>query len=325
MPLTVGAIAAPIIGGFMGQQASADAANAALQARKDALAQFGNVHIPTIESMTISPENYLSSGSLTPEMQQALGLGDTSLAGVSTDPRLKSDQMSALAQISQLAQGNPQAGDLAGFQLARQNAAGELNAQNNKVLQDMQQRGQAGSGAELLAKLTNNQNSAQMLSNQDLEQAKAMQAARMQALQSQSSLATNIRGQDYGEAAQMANARDAIAKYNAQNSQAVSNANVAAKNTANATNLSNAQNISNANTTTHNQAEQYNKQLNQQNYNNQFGLANAKAGQYNTNAGASQTQAGQTAGQYATIGQGIGQILQGANKQKVDAYGNPVT
>jgi hypothetical protein len=308
-PVTAASVAAPVIGGILGNNAGNDARDANNKLYQQALAQFAGINVPTIDSMTISPENYLSAGTLSPEMLQAMGLGDTALAGVSTDPRLQSSQMGALQQLQAIASGNPQAGDMAGFQLARQNAAGELNAQNNKVLQDMQQRGQGGSGAELLAKLMNNQNSAQMLSNQDMQQAQAMQQARLAALQGQANMATNIRGQDYSEAANLANARDAIAKYNAQNSQNVAATNVNAKNNAQATNLQNAQNISNANTTTQNQAQQYNKQLGQQNFNNQLGLAGAKANILTGNAAANKDNAKQVTAGVAGVGKSIGDMF----------------
>lgn len=273
------------------------------QMYQDALAQYANIKAPTEQDLSVDLANQGVVGQLTPEMIQALNLGDTELAGVETDPRLKADQMAALAQMAGIAQGNPSAADTAGFELARQNAAGNLQSQNAGVLNNMAQRGMAGSGAELIAKLKNNQAQAQQLSNQDMEQAQAMQQARMAALQGQSSMATNLRGQDYSEAANLANARDAIAKYNSSNAQNVQNTNVGAKNAAQATNLNNAQTVANNNTTTANQQAVFNSGAKQNAFQNQTALAGGKAGVYGQQA---QNENQQQANNSALIGNLVG-------------------
>ena len=330
MPFTAALVGGglSVVGGLVGADAAGKDRDAANQARRDAMAQFAGIKPPSIDEMTLALENYQNTGIMTPELEQAIALGNTDLENITSDPRLKSEQMAALSQISGIASGAPQAGDMAGFELARQNAAGEAQARQGQILQDMQQRGQGGSGAELLAKLKGNQSSAQMLANADLEQAKAMQQARLQALQSQSTMAGNMRNQDYSEQANLANARDAIAKYNAQNSQGVQHSNVSAKNQATASNLTNAQNIANMNTETKNKQQIANKGLHKQNFDNQMSLASAKAGQFGNQAAASDAQAKQTAGMWSTIGQGAGDMAIGAygasQKAKVDANGNPI-
>lgn len=281
-------------------------------ARKNAMNQFAGIDVPTVDSQTLALQNYQNAGELTPEMQQQIALGNTNMDSISTDPRLQAAQMQALQQISGLASGRPQAGDMAGFELARQNVAGEQQAQQGKILQDMQQRGQAGSGAELLAKLKGNQVGAQTLANQQLEQAKAMQAARMQALNQQATMSTQIRGQDYNEQSNLANARDQIAKYNAANAQNVSNTNVGAKNLANAQNLQNKQNLSNQNTETQNNQQKYNKNLLQTQFQNKIQKAGGVAAQLNNQANADQQAGANTAAGWAQFGQGAGQTINSA-------------
>lgn len=316
--LLAGSVAAPIIGGLMGQDAARKEQQAADAARQQALAQYANISLPDMEQMKLNLQQYQNAGQLDPYLQQAVQQGDTSLAGISGDPRLRNEQMAALSQIANVAQGNPQAGDLAGFELARQGAAGEMQAKNAQVLQDMAQRGQAGSGAELLAKLKSDQSGAQMLQQAQLQQAQAMQQARMQALQQQASMAGNIRNQDYGEASNLASARDAIARFNAANAQNVQGSNVNAQNVAQAGNLQNRQNVANMNTQTMNNQQISNKQLPQQGFNNQMQLAGAKAGQYGNMASTNDTRAGQQAGMWAGIGQGVSTGLGGI----ASAYGN---
>jgi hypothetical protein len=317
MPMTalaISSVAAPVIGGLIGNEQAKGSREDAERARQQALAQYANINIPDIQKQLLNLQQYGEVGQLSPELQQLISMGPTALEGVTTDPRLRADQMNALEAMSGLAQGVPQSGDLAGFELARQNAAGELNAQNASVLQNMQQRGQAGSGAELLAKLKNNQSGAQMLQEAQLQQAQAMQQARMQALQSQASMAGNLRNQDYGEQSNLAKAKDAIAQFNAANAQNVVGSNVNIKNNAQAANLTNKQNIANMNTETANKQQISNKGLQQDQFTNQLQLANAKAGQYGNQAAAADTRAGQTAGMWAGIGQGVG--------TGIAAYGN---
>lgn len=307
--LAIGGAVAPALGGLFGQQASSGDTAAARRAYENALAEYSGIVLPSVADQSLALQNYTSAGTLSPEMLQAIGLGDTALAGVSTDPRLKSSQQQALEQLTNLSNGQLSPGEQAAFTLARNNSAAEQQAKQNQILQEMQQRGQAGSGAELLARLKSNQSGTQMLQDAQLKEAQAVQQARQQALQQQANLATSMRSQDYGEAANLANARDAIAKYNAQNSQNVAATNTAAKNAAQATNLQNAQNIQNMNTQTANQQQQYNKGLLQQQYNNQMQMANAKAGIYGQQANQATNNAKNTAGQYATIGQGLGKGL----------------
>src|SRR6478736_1860803 len=286
------------------QQAQSDA-----QAR--ALAQYLGIDVPDIVDQQLNLQQYQSAGTLDPALEQALTQGDTALAGVSTDPSLRQSQMEALQSIAGLASGNPSQADLAGYELARQNSAAEMQAKQNQILQEMQQRGQAGSGAELLAKLTGAQSGTQMLQQAQLQQAKDMQAARLAALAQQSNMASNVRNQDYSEAANTAKARDAIAQFNAQNSQAVNSRNTAAKNTAQAANLANAQQIANSNTGTMNSQQQYNKQLQQQQFQNQMNLAAAKAGQYNAQGTAAAQQGANQSAMIGQIGQGLNTALSG--------------
>lgn len=297
---------APVIGGLIGQGQAASAETDAENARKEALSQFGNIKPPTVEEQLLALQEYQTQGTINPLLEQLMQQGDSRLSDVQVDPRLKADQMNALEQISGLASGKIQPGDMAGFELARRNAAAEAQAKQGQILQDMQQRGQAGSGAELLARLKASQSGADMLSQAQMEEAKAMQAARMQALQQQANMASGIRQQDYGEQSDLARARDAISQFNANNAQNVQGRNVAAQNNAQQQNLTNKQNIANMNVGTQNDQQLKNKQLLQQQFDNQLRLAGARAGQYQNMAQASQNQAAGIAGMWSGLGQAAG-------------------
>lgn len=303
-------------GALIGQDQASKNRDAANAARAQALAQYAGISIPEAEEMMLNLQQYQSQGELDPRLEQIINLGPSAMEQVSTDPRLRQQQMAALEQYTQMAQGQMNPADQAAFELARQNAAGEQQARQNAILQEMQQRGQAGSGAELLAKLKSNQSGAQMLQQAQLEQAQAMQQARMQALAQQAQLGGQIRQQDFGESSDVAQAKDLIARTNAANAQSVGARNIAAQNQAAAANLQNRQNIAAMNTELLNKQQIQNKQLPQQTFQNQMALANAKAGQYGQQASAAQQQAGQTAAMWGTIGQGLGTALGSAFGKK---------
>jgi hypothetical protein len=305
MPLTIGMIAAPVIGGLMGNDRANGAQNAANNARMQALAQYAGISIPELQDQMVNYEKYQSQGQLNPALEQVISQQNSGLQDVQVDPRLKASQMSALESIAGMASGNPQAGDLAGFELARRNVAGENQAKQNQILQDMQQRGQGGSGAELLAKLKGNQSSSDELAKMQLQQAQTMQQAKMQAIQEQANLASGIRTQDYGQAADAARAQDAINQYNAQNSQSVNRQNVGAQNSAQQFNLTNAQQLANNNVNVGNAQQDKNKGLIQQKFNNQLNLAAGKSGQYAANAAAEDKNATNQASMWSTVGQGV--------------------
>lgn len=312
--LAAGAIAAPIIGGVMGQNAARGAANAANAQQERALALLAGLEVPDIASQQVSLEDYSYLGDLLPQLEQAQQQGDSRLSDVSIDPRLRQQQMSALEQMSGIASTGLSDADRATFEMARRAAAQEAEAKSQQILQEMQQRGQGGSGNELIARLQAAQSSADRLSTADMQAAQAQQQARLQALASQSNMATGLRSQDYGEQSDLARARDAISNFNTQNAQSVSARNVGAQNQAAAANLTNRQNIANQNVGTHNQQQQYNKGLIQQRYQNEVQKAGGQAAALNNMAGNYLQQAGNAAASMAAMGQGVGNIaMAGAN------------
>lgn len=312
------AAAATVGGALIGSQQAQQQRDAANAARNAALEQYANLQLPSIEAQQLNLQDYQNAGTMTPEMEQLMQMGPTAMEGISLDPQTRAMQMQALEQMSGMASGQVQPGDIAGFEIARRDAAAYDQAKQGQILQEMQQRGQGGSGAELLARLKSTQSSADRLNQADLEQAKQMQQARIAALQSQSNMASGIRNQDYGQESDLARARDAINQFNVQNSQNVAGRNTSSANSAQQMNLQNRQNTANMNTETQNKQQIANKGLLQQQYNNQLNLANAKAGQYGNQANSQDTQAGQTAGMWAGIGQGVGTAFSayGNNKNK---------
>ena len=309
LPLALGAIAsvaAPVIGGLLGREASRGAADRSMAASQAALAALEGVNVPNIEEMKLALQNYLDVGDYNPLVEEALQLGQSAIEQVQVDPRLRQEQMKALQTLSEKAGGGLTQADLAGFELARRNAASEAQSREQRILQDLAQRGQAGGGAEIALRAISNQEAADRQAMQDLEMASRQEAARMQALQSLGQTAGSLRQQDYGEQMNLAQARDAMEKFNLMNRQDVGQRNVASRNVAQQMNLADRQRLAEANVNLANQQQQFNKALQQQQFENQLRRATGVAGQQQNMANVFANQAAQTQGMYSGIGSAIG-------------------
>lgn len=309
----IGGIAAPLIGGLIGQGQAAGAETAAENARKDALRQYAQINVPDIESQKVDLGLQSVVGEYTPELEAQIQQQQSEMQGLSTDPRLRTSQMAALQQLSGLASTGMTPADQAAFTMVARNAAQADQAKQGQILQEMQARGQGGSGAELIAKLKGAQAEADAIQQAQMQQAQIQQAARMQALAQQGQMGGNMRTQDFSEGSQKAQAQDAINQFNANMLANQQNRNVGAKNMAQQQNLGNKQTIANTNVGTRNQQEMYNKGLIQQNFQNQLQRANGMSGQYNNMAGAAQNQAAGIAGMWGGLGQGAGTAISSFN------------
>lgn len=317
--LTVAAAGASILGGLAGQEASRSQARDAKKMMQRALAEYSGINLPDINQQKLLLEELKNAGQLTPELEQAILLGPSAMEQVSVDPRLKQQQMDALKMLAGVAESGMTPADQAAFELARKSAAAENQAMQGQILQQMQARGQGGSGAELIARLKGSQSAAEAMQDAQLKQAQAIQAARMQAMSQVGDLSSKVRQQEFGEQSDVARARDLANQFNVQNQTAAQRANVAARNLAQAQNLQNQQNIMNQNVDLRNKQQQFNKGLLQQQFQNQLSLAQGRAGALTGQSKFLQDQAANTAGMYAGIGQGVGTMFGGlAQSQRQD-------
>lgn len=255
---------------------------------QDNIARLQAIGIPTVEAQKIALTNPELVGMLEAEV-----LGPSALQGVQEDPRLKAAQMSALEEVSGLAQTGLGAEDRAAFNQLRRQASGMAQAQKATTLQQMQERGMGDSGASLVAQLQSGQAAADTAAQQGDRLAAEAASARRQALGQQSSMAAQMQQQQLGLAGQKASAADAIAQFNAQQRMGVQSQNLAAR-----------QAIANQTAATKNQQEMYNKGLIQQQFQNQMAKATGVTG--------AQTNLAQTYAQQAGAAQQAQQAQTGA-------------
>jgi len=178
----------------------------------------------------------------------AVQMGDTAFDGVSVDPRLKDSQMAALNQLAGIAEGGGMnAADKANLASIQSQTGQADRGRREAILQNMQQRGFGGSGNELLAQLSSSQAATDRSAQEGLNIAGMAQQRALDAMLQGGNLAGGIRGQDFGEQARVAQARDAVSQFNA-----------GVQNNANQFNAGAANNMSQFNTGATNQANQFN-------------------------------------------------------------------
>lgn len=314
-----GAVAGGLAGMMAGNQDRAAAEANAAKAREI----IGAVQVPELKQWLL--QQYSSAGQFTPEMMNALSLDPSAQGAISTNPLERQKLVSQIDRlISQSKSGNTPE-DQAAYDLATRNSLGANNSMQQSIVQNMQQRGAGGSGVELAARLSGEQQNADALQKAHLEEASKQNALRLTALTASAGQLSNLRGADYQQALNLANANDRTRDMKYQDAQGVRNANNETVNGAQKFNLANRQRIADANVDVNNKQQQYNTStLPQAQYNMDMNKAQAQAGSYNNAATQQYQQAGQTAGMWSGIGQGVGTIL-AANSKPATAEIDPLT
>ena len=141
-------------------------------------------------------------------------LGPSSMEGVRSDAQSVAAQRAALERLRQLSQGGPDAQFDADFYDAQSRANLNESRQRAGVLDRAASMGALTGGQALAAQLAAQQGSANRLASDSRELAAERQRRAYQALRDAGAMAGQMRGQQWGEDAQRAAARDAIARQN---------------------------------------------------------------------------------------------------------------
>ena len=325
-PVSIASIAAPVVGGLLGGSAASKAAKAQAAAARQALEQLNAIGYPPDVSKEIILQQYQSQGTLTPELMQSIDLAASEVANIQEDPSLRNAQMEALNTLGQVSRGGLRAEDRAAYNELRQKTQQDAEAKRQQIIQAMQARGMGGSGNELIAQLQAGQAAEDQASAQaDRLAAQASQNA-LQALNQRLAGASNVRGQDMSAAQMKAQAIDDRNRFMYQNSMNVQQANINARNAAQQANLQNAQRLSEMNTTQANQELQRQNDAKRQYFQDQLGLAQAKAGAITGVGQAQAAQGMQKANMFSNLGNAIGQgfAAYGANAKPTATTETPV-
>lgn len=292
--------------------------------RREAGDMFKDVKAPDLQNIT--PEQYKWLQDYQPELLGELQQSEYSdinseFDNVSSDPRLKDAQMSALRSMQDVANnGGMNAEDKANLARIQSEASQADRGRRDAIMQNMQARGMGGAGTELLAQLQSSQAATDRQAQQGLDVAGMAQRRALEAMMNQGNMAGNIRGQDFGEASQKASAADAIAKFNASNSLANQQFNIGndinkqqtnmqAVNQGNQFNIQGKQGVASANVDNTNKAQVQNNDVKQQGFGNDMAIKGAQSGALQNQAQAIDTRTGQKSAKDAAV---LGAFTQGA-------------
>lgn len=246
------------------------------------------VNLPDIEKMKLALEEDRLIGQL-----QAENAPDTEIKDIQLDPTYAKAQREALSEYDRQSKEGLSLADRIGMDELNQSISNQDKARRDSILSSLAERGALDSGESLAAQLQAAQASTQNAHQAGNELNKQMIQARREALGNKANLAGQLSNQDYDRQSEMAKSMDAINQFRAQNRQNV-----------NQTNLQNRQNISSSNVGLRNTQQQFNKNLNQQQFNNEMakqgGIANAYSSQAANNL---------QAAAMATPKQGLGGVI----------------
>ena len=309
-PVTMGLLGASAISSLAGMFGGNDADKYIEQAIQELI----KVKIPDPEQQKLALERYRSAGVLSPELEHAIKSDPTAFEQVVQNQKYAQAQDRALSQLQSLGEeGGLSLSDRADIQEQVIANANKDKANRDAITDEMDRRGQLGSGMALQAQL----GGAQAAGDRDAQiRMRSLAGAQDRALQSimgAGELAGNLQSQDYQRKSDLASARDRINQFNTQNAQSVQQRNVGYRNAAAASNLDNQQRLMNANVDIGNQEQTHNRGLAQQQFENEMQVAGAKANAYAGAANQSNQNAAQTRQTWGAVGSGLGQI--GASMQ----------
>lgn len=302
-----GSIAAPVVGGLVGNIMGSSDRKRQQAAMAAAYAELTKLGLPPDLSKEVILQQFQSQGILTPELEQDIHLEASKTAQITEDKGLRDAQMDVLGTLGQQSRGGLQAGDRQAYNELRAATQRDSEAKRQQILQQMQAQGMGGSGANLITQLQSAQAAEDTQSaGADRIAAEASKRA-MEALMNRGQMAGSVRSQDFGVAQAKAAAEDDRNRFLFQNSASQQTRNIAAQNAAQQANLANKQRLSEMNVGQGNTESLRQNQAKRDYWQDQLGLAQAKANALVGQAGAygAQAQASQQMG--SGIGNAVGQ------------------
>jgi hypothetical protein len=233
------------------------------------------------------PELYAQVAQLNPEMEQAVSAGPSEMAGIATDPALRQAQLKALGKLSEVGEAGGRDAQFMADQSSLENDVNaQVQGQTGAIQQNLATRGLSGGMSEAVARTQAAQGGANRMAQMGMDAKAQAEQRALQALAQSGTVAGQMQGQDFSQAAAKAQATDSINKFNAQNLQSVNQRNTGMRNAAQEYNAGGAQNVATGNVDAKNNAQKSNLGLAQQNFDNQMGRATGVANQYNAQANA---------------------------------------
>jgi hypothetical protein len=305
-------VASSVVGGVMANKQASKYGAMAQAASARAVAELRSVGVPDIEAQKIVLQNPQLIFKFAPELEQYYELGKSKMEDVSVDPRLRDAQMNALAKLQEVGDTGLTPEDKANLNQIRRSSAQQAKAGDESILQNMQARGMGGSGQELALRGISNQQAMQNASQQGDQLAATAYKRALDAIAQSGQMGTSMEAQQFGEQSQVAQAQDAISKFNVANRQDVQQRNIGSKNAAENQLQVLKQGLEEKRVDTANQQEIHNKELIQQDFENKLqkamAVANAETGQASMYNAQGKAKAANTAAIGQNVSSGIGNM-----------------
>jgi hypothetical protein len=260
-------------GNIAGAIASSGDRESAQNAYLEALRKIEEVGAPPELAKEIFLEKFKQAGILTPELENAVNLDTSEVSKIEEDPRLRQLGIGALEGISERGQVGLTAEDRAAFNVLRNQVAKDEAARRARIVQQYQERGMGGAGAELAAQLASSQaGTTEAAAASDRLASEASERA-LRALSATADISKGMRSQDFDIASEKAKAADAIKQFNIENEIARQRRNVESKNVAQKYNLGNLQDISDKNVALQHQQSTRSSEIPLKNWQNKLDYA----------------------------------------------------
>lgn len=195
--------------GVLGYLLSMPDRQKAEQIINSALDEYGQLDVPALEAIV------------------AQEVGPSAMEQIRTDPRLRDAQQAVLDRLERAATEGLSLEDKVAQNEALRAGSRQESAGRQRIAEDFAARGQLGSGAQLAMQLQNQQGAADRASQVSMQTAANSQRRMYDAMLARGQLAGNLRNQEFGEQERIAQARDAVARYNAGARQQAAAQNIA--------------------------------------------------------------------------------------------------
>jgi len=312
-PFTIASLASMgigTLGSILGGSNDAD------QYIQKALEQYEGIIPPDLAEAIVYTQ-FQQGGQLTPEQLSALPIEAQKAVQIVESPEMRQKQevqRQALEQLSRTGMG-PQ--EMLALEKVRRTTASDAQARLQSLMGKYQQMGQAGGGASLAAAMQSNQAADDQASMQAMQAASMAAENRRSAIKQAYDAAGGMRAADLD--VNKANVENERQKqmFDIQNAINRQTANAAARAQAQQFNIQRQQSVMDKNIAQQNQeALRRGHTAKQAMWENQMGLARAKADTY-TNAALTEQQRGLARGQsWMNLGKGGAQIFGGLSKTK---------
>lgn len=311
----IAAVAAPIVGGLVGNVMSQGDRNKARSAMKQAMAELEAVGYPPDLSKEIIYKQFEQVGILTPELEEDIQMVASEFTNLKEDPTARNNQLEAINRFKQ----QMETGFGAEERAAQNQIMSEMNqaqkAKQEQILADQARRGMSGSGNAMVAQLISSQEGTNRASTAGNELAGMIAQRIRQGTQDMSGAAQNLRQQDYTVDSDRARALDTRNQYLHANSVGRQQRNVSSINDINRMNLGQKQNTADSNTNLYNQEQRRQSDAEGNYWRDKMDYAKAKANALSGQQQYYENRAKETANTYTGLGNSAGQGVSAYNKK----------